>query len=76
MTTASPKSTPYWWAAVPLTSLPSSPLPSEVDVLVIGAGYSGLGAAITLAKAGRSVLVLDRQHPGEGASTRNGGITI
>ncbi len=75
MTTASPKSTPYWWAAVPLTSLPSSPLPSEVDVLVIGAGYSGLGAAITLAKAGRSVLVLDRQHPGEGASTRNGGIT-
>lgn len=75
MMTTSPPPTPYWWEMTPLASLPSSPLPSEVDVLVIGAGYTGLGGAITLARAGCSVLVLDRQHPGEGASTRNGGIT-
>ena len=75
MTTVSPKATPYWWETAPLSALPSLPLPQEVDVLVIGAGYAGLGAAIPLARAGRSVLVLDRQHPGEGASTRNGGIT-
>lgn len=75
MITASVKSTPYWWEAAPLPMLPQHELPAEVDVLVVGAGYSGLGAAIPLARAGRSVLVLDRQHPGEGASSRNGGIT-
>lgn len=75
MTNTAPQSTPYWWDAVPLTSLSSENLPAKVDVLVIGAGYAGLAAAITLARADRSVLVLDRQHAGEGASTRNGGIT-
>ncbi|MER8537543.1 FAD-binding oxidoreductase [Mesorhizobium sp. M1005] len=75
MITSIVKSTPYWWEAAPLPSLPEQSLPTEVDALVVGAGYSGLGAAITLARAGRSVLVLDRQHPGEGASTRNGGMT-
>jgi len=70
-----PLSTPYWWQAAPLTALPEVTLPAEVDVLVVGAGYSGLAAALYLARAGRSVLVLDRQQAGEGASTRNGGIT-
>jgi glycine/D-amino acid oxidase-like deaminating enzyme len=45
------------------------------DVAIVGAGYTGLSAAITLARAGRSVQVFDKQRPGEGASTRNGGIT-
>jgi glycine/D-amino acid oxidase-like deaminating enzyme len=44
-------------------------------VLIIGAGYAGLSAAIVLARAGRSVTVVDKLAPGEGASTRNGGIT-
>jgi glycine/D-amino acid oxidase-like deaminating enzyme len=35
---------------------------------------SGLGAGLTLARAGRSVQIFDRQRPGEGASPRNGGI--
>ncbi|OZI37102.1 oxidoreductase [Bordetella genomosp. 10] len=69
------KSTPYWWEAAPLSALPQAAPPASVDVLVVGAGYAGLAAALVLARAGRSVLVLDRQHPGEGASTRNGGIT-
>lgn len=42
---------------------------------IIGAGYTGLSAAITLTRAGRHVQVFDRQRPGEGASSRNGGIT-
>ncbi|MBX3596375.1 MAG: FAD-binding oxidoreductase [Rhizobiaceae bacterium] len=75
MAPSSFKSTPYWWDTAPLSLLQTQSLPAEVDVVVIGAGYAGLGGAITLARAGRSVLVLDRQHPGEGASTRNGGIT-
>jgi len=75
MTPAFAKSTPYWWDDMPLSQSGHEKLPTETDVLIVGAGYTGLSAAITLARAGRSVLVLDRQRPGEGASTRNGGIT-
>ncbi len=69
------KTTPYWWEAAPVRTLDQKPLEKKVDVVVVGAGYAGLSAAITLARAGRSVAVLDRQSPGEGASSRNGGIT-
>jgi glycine/D-amino acid oxidase-like deaminating enzyme len=66
---------PYWWIEGPLApSVPVAVLPAS-DVVIVGAGYTGLSAAITLARAGRSVQVFDRQRPGEGASSRNGGIT-
>jgi glycine/D-amino acid oxidase-like deaminating enzyme len=65
----------YWWAQAPLATLEEKPVPPSADVVIVGAGYTGLGAAIRLARAGRSVQVFDKQHPGEGASTRNGGIT-
>ncbi len=67
-------SEPYWWEAAPLTTLPQLPVAPSTDVVIVGAGYTGLSAALTLAKAGRSVQVFDRQKPGEGASSRNGGI--
>ncbi|HEX2818793.1 MAG TPA: FAD-dependent oxidoreductase [Streptosporangiaceae bacterium] len=38
-----------------------SQLPASVDVVVIGAGPSGSIAALTLAAAGRSVLILERR---------------
>ena len=66
---------PYWWQAAPLTVLPPKPVDPTCDAVIVGAGYTGLSAAITLARAGRSVQVFDRMRPGEGASTRNGGIT-
>jgi glycine/D-amino acid oxidase-like deaminating enzyme len=66
---------PYWWLAAPLASPPQISVPPTTDVAIIGAGYTGLSAAITLARAGRSVQVFDKQRPGEGASSRNGGIT-
>lgn len=69
------KSTPYWWEAAPVAPLPETPLPVRVDVLIVGAGYAGLSAGLALARAGRSVAVLDAMNPGEGASSRNGGIT-
>lgn len=64
----------YWWEQAPFASRPVQPVDPTSDVVIVGAGYTGLSAAITLARAGRSVQVFDRQRPGEGASTRNGGI--
>ena len=61
---------PFWWDAAPPEDDELS-LPESADVVVIGAGYTGLSAALTLARAGRDVLVLDANPPGTGASTRN-----
>src|SRR4051794_23283842 len=69
-----PGPVPYWWEAAPLQETVHSPVAPSADVAIVGAGYTGLAAAIALARAGRSVLVFDRQRPGECASTRNGGI--
>jgi len=69
------KSTPYWWEAAPVGTSPDQPLAPRVDVAILGAGYAGLSAALTLARGGRSVAVFDAMNPGEGASSRNGGIT-
>ena len=69
------KATPYWWEAAPLRPLPQQPLPKKLDVLIVGAGYAGLSAGLVLAREGRSVAAFDAINPGEGASTRNGGIT-
>lgn len=67
-------SEPYWWEAAELPETPDEPVSPECDAVVVGAGYAGLGAALELARAGRSVQLFDRQRPGEGASSRNGGI--
>ena len=69
------KATPYWWEAAPLKPLSRQPLPKRLDVLIVGAGYAGLSAGLVLAREGRSVAAFDAMDPGEGASTRNGGIT-
>jgi glycine/D-amino acid oxidase-like deaminating enzyme len=68
------KLTPYWWEAAPLTDTEVADMPGRADVGIVGAGYAGLSAALTLARAGRSVVVFDSQRAGEGASSRNGGI--
>jgi glycine/D-amino acid oxidase-like deaminating enzyme len=69
------KDTPYWWEAAPVRALPKQPLAKSVDVLIVGAGYAGLSAGLVLARGGRSVAAFDAVNPGEGASSRNGGIT-
>ncbi|PRY04237.1 FAD-binding oxidoreductase [Paraburkholderia sp. BL25I1N1] len=46
----------------------------DVEVAVIGAGYSGLAAAYALQKRGVDCVVLDANPVGWGASGRNGGV--
>jgi glycine/D-amino acid oxidase-like deaminating enzyme len=70
----SPSHDPYWWDAAPLESQANVALPKECDVAIIGGGYAGLSAALTLVRAGRAVVVLEALAPGEGASTRSGGM--
>jgi gamma-glutamylputrescine oxidase len=45
----------------------------KVDVCIVGAGFTGLSAALELAKAGMKVAVVEAQTVGFGASGRNGG---
>jgi glycine/D-amino acid oxidase-like deaminating enzyme len=67
------KAEPYWWMAAPLADGARRDLPPQAEVAIIGAGYTGLSAAKALARAGRTVVVMDALRPGEGASTRNAG---
>ncbi|MES0812309.1 FAD-binding oxidoreductase [Roseibium sp. SCPC15] len=67
------RTSPYWQDNAPDIQLPSSELPKEVDVLVVGAGYTGLNASLQTAREGLGTLVLDAREPGWGCSMRNGG---
>src|SRR6516162_8044126 len=66
------------WAAV----TPSGPdLPelvgtAEADVVVIGAGFTGLSSALHLREAGVDVAIVEAMEPGWGASGRNNGQVI
>lgn len=63
---------PYWWDEAPRAS-EDIPVPKKCDVAIVGSGFTGLSAANTLLDNGSGAVVLDRDVPGFGASTRNGG---
>ncbi|WP_424929786.1 NAD(P)/FAD-dependent oxidoreductase [Amaricoccus tamworthensis] len=67
------RAAPYWWDRYPLDDRTAPDLPNRSDAVVIGSGYTGLHAALQIARAGRSVIVLERDALGQGCSTRNGG---
>jgi glycine/D-amino acid oxidase-like deaminating enzyme len=68
------QTTPYWWDGVWPFAIPQQPVPRTADVVVVGSGYTGLSAALTLLKNQRSVVVLEAGRVAEGASSRNGGM--
>lgn len=68
------KARPYWWDDYAPQSLAEIGLPEDIRVVIVGAGYAGLSAALELARQGVEVLVLDAAEPGFGASTRSGGM--
>ncbi|MEL7176354.1 MAG: FAD-binding oxidoreductase, partial [Pseudomonadota bacterium] len=64
-----------WYTATAAPPAPRAALRGEVrtQVCIIGAGYTGLSAALHLAQAGLDVVVLEAHRAGFGASGRNGG---
>ncbi|GGF81401.1 oxidoreductase [Azorhizobium oxalatiphilum] len=64
-----------WYAATAGIPPAFSPLKADIraDVAIVGGGYTGLSAALHLARAGVDVVLLEAGRVGAGASGRNGG---
>ncbi len=54
--------TPYWIDSAPIKSFPALRSDLNVDVLVVGAGVTGITAAYLLKKAGLRVALIEREH--------------
>lgn len=69
---------PSLWAAVtpPQAALPAVEGDVRADVVVIGAGFTGLSTALHLRRQGTDVAVIEAAEPGWGASGRNNGQVI
>jgi glycine/D-amino acid oxidase-like deaminating enzyme len=65
----------YWQVTMPATPDRSgAAMPDTADVVVVGGGLTGLSAARRSAELGASVVLLEAERLGWGASTRNGGM--
>ncbi|APO66326.1 FAD dependent oxidoreductase protein [Rhizobium gallicum] len=64
---------PFWWDEARPNGANADDIPSSTELAIIGGGFTGLNAALVLARAGKQVSVYDADAPGWGASSRNGG---
>lgn len=63
-----------WYAeTAPVVARPTLERDLDADVAIIGGGFTGLGAALELARHGVGAVVLEGAQIGSGASGRNGG---
>lgn len=69
-----PHADSYWAATAGAAPADDGPLgvDTDVDVAVVGGGYTGLSCAYHLAKTGVKVALLEANRPGWGCSGRNG----
>lgn len=51
-----------------------SEIAENIDFAIIGGGFSGMGAALRLAKSGQNTILFEANNIGQGASGRNGGL--
>ena len=65
----------WWLSEAPIPALASVEV-GRPDVEIVGAGITGISAALTLAAAGKRVRVHDARRVAEGASGRNGGFAL
>src|SRR5258708_13400299 len=66
----------FWLETVDIPAPAPHEFPQRVDVAVIGAGFTGLSAARSLARGGASVAAFEAQTIGWGASPPNAGIVL
>jgi len=66
----------FWLDTIEIPAPAPREFPQRADVAIIGAGFTGLSAARSLARGGASVAVLESQTVGWGASSRNGGMVL
>jgi len=71
-----PQELNYWLTTARMPEPDAKALPEKADVAVVGAGFTGLSAALGLTKRGAKVVVLESETIGWGASSRNGGMVL
>ncbi|RLA25095.1 MAG: FAD-binding oxidoreductase [Gammaproteobacteria bacterium] len=64
----------YWKKGIAPACAATGPIPDKCDVVIIGAGFTGLATALHLARGGRSVVVFESDEIGHGCSSKSGGM--
>lgn len=65
---------PYWYNTHSRPFSRNQSIAPDLDLLIVGAGYTGLSAACVAHDLGAKTAVVDAREAGNGASTRNGGM--
>lgn len=67
---------PPWRDVLPRIATNIAASPDFAEVAIVGGGFTGMSAAIHLARGGRRAVVFDSARIGEGASGRTGGLVL